>query len=450
VLGGRPRSRGEAAVVAAAVVQEALGRPGSRTEIVWWVDAHHANEPLARFVDPSKLAVDLRLATRQRTYRGRGDTPTSNAVLVRSDLTCAGGPALRFAVAATADLRNAPLAAVMVHACLLEDVLYAYRPHMELRSIAALEREADMLGVPLLRTVAAQRRAMLERAVGRTVLPEMDAEEQQLAVERAQHALQTLEVWIDLSRGITADSRRARRRLAAERRRGLTALARLLGAPTPGGIDASARTVQIVGEAAVLSLRELASLGAAARAEDVPTGGGGRGMPTALEGARRFPPLGEKPLGWQADAWLGGGRGDLAVVDRVDALLAIYDAMGLPVASALLGDASALLGHVIRDADFVREVLAALPAGEAPVRRAAVVALGLLGTLPPLAEAVTDLRSSHDLEAYVFACALAGPTDVAARRISDAYTAASGDAAREVADLALARLEGGDRFGVVG
>lgn len=97
------------------------------------------------------------------------------------------------------------------------------------------------------------------------------------------------------------------------------------------------------------------------------------------------------------------------LVDRVDALLAIWDAICLPRASALLYPARVLLGNVLRDARALRAVLPDMPTELGNVRRPLNIALALLGERVAFDVAVMSSTSEGGVATYLFVLDLTSP-----------------------------------------
>ncbi|MCO4099745.1 hypothetical protein [Gemmatimonas sp.] len=93
----------------------------------------------------------------------------------------------------------------------------------------------------------------------------------------------------------------------------------------------------------------------------------------ALDTVRRVPGMTPK-TGTTTRAFYAAGA-----LDRVDAVRTAFGQLPLPRAAAILASAAAWLGPVVRDIAVVRDQLDRTPGGHASHRRAAVVALGLLG-----------------------------------------------------------------------
>lgn len=142
-------------------------------------------------------------------------------------------------------------------------------------------------------------------------------------------------------------------------------------------------------------------------------------------------------------------RVDLAVLDRPDTLTTLRELCAMPIALSLLTPALDLLGPVLRDARAMLALLNDLRPGDFFFRRAAVVALGLLGSTVSADVAVADPRDELDVQAYLLGASLLGHTE-GIEAANTAYAQAKSRPARDAADSALARLESGDVLGVVG
>lgn len=88
-----------------------------------------------------------------------------------------------------------------------------------------------------------------------------------------------------------------------------------------------------------------------------------------------------------------------SAVDRVDVAQRLLAALALPQTTALLVPADALLGEVVRDPAWVRGLAARMGSADGAGRRAAAVALGLLGDFGPSDHHLLDLTRALDMEA---------------------------------------------------
>lgn len=165
-----------------------------------------------------------------------------------------------------------------------------------------------------------------------------------------------------------------------------------LGLEPPSVDDSPLLTV---GEAALASYDDLKPLLRAA-ADDL-----GMRIDLALRGARkpmtaprRYPNpqaggTGRFPPGADRDIEL------LALLDRVDGLQAIYAAVPVARAGALLLAVQELLGRVVRDRRVINAVFGD-DRGDVLARRSAVVALGVLSDVPPVAATLPDPSDEGD------------------------------------------------------
>jgi hypothetical protein len=94
------------------------------------------------------------------------------------------------------------------------------------------------------------------------------------------------------------------------------------------------------------------------------------------------------------------------LVDRVDAMTAIMDAVSPPRTTTLMHSARALLGHVLRDGGVLRGVLATLPPTRGDARRPLVLALALLGEAVAYEEAVPRPDDEMDTAVYLLSLVL--------------------------------------------
>lgn len=160
--------------------------------------------------------------------------------------------------------------------------------------------------------------------------------------------------------------------------------------------------------------------------------------------ARRVP----LPIVNAAERMASPADAPLSAVDRVDALLAIWELFPVPAAHMLLDSAHAVLGHVLRDADIVLEYLGRAPEGDTWSRHALTVAAGLLGRAPDAGAVMREPGVYDDAAAWVFASVLSDWSN-AADRIRSQDRGFRGGAAR-VTETTVRRLEAGHPFSVIG
>ncbi|NUS46340.1 MAG: hypothetical protein HOQ15_01970, partial [Gemmatimonadaceae bacterium] len=153
-----------------------------------------------------------------------------------------------------------------------------------------------------------------------------------------------------------------------------------------------------------------------------------------LSGARRF-----KNLENKAGSRFGAlATHPLSVVDRVDALRALYAVVATPKQRAMLTAAEQVLGHVLRDAAWLHARVVALRDHEVVARRALVVSLGLLGARVDYALACPSRDDPEDAAAWVFSAVLADISTAAA--VVSAPGQVARGAAGDVLDTACSRI----------
>jgi len=307
-------------------------------------------------------------------------------------------------------------------------VAETFRLPEELGSIQALERPAELLRSDVLSKLADLRRrlvaARLRRAAGE-FKGRAQARELLAAGER-------MECWRDEGDDLTDGQRETRTYALRDRRELLEAAEALL--TFDGGLEAP--EVRAVGEAGLVSLQELQPLlESAARTIGLPAEDG----PELIVKARRFPvddPPGqerfENPL-----------EHPLSLVDRLDAVEALYELVPAVRARSLVRDVGALLGYSLRDAEVVRGLLEKVDGRPGFPREALIVALGLLGRPPAggVAMAGSDARGDV-VAALVLAHVLGSTPDRARQAIAGSYAQASGAVRRQVG-LAVHRMDAG-------
>ena len=150
--------------------------------------------------------------------------------------------------------------------------------------------------------------------------------------------------------------------------------------------------------------------------------------------ARRFPNA-HPPNRLAAD--------ERARLDRIDVLLEAFRHSRASRAQQYLSLADAVLGPVLRDAQYLRHCLAELGSSDQSLRSAFLVALGLLGDADAVGAAAENSRSMPNARAFVLASALAilDPARLSAH-LDSAIGSFPGPARTVVLD-ALTRLERG-------
>jgi hypothetical protein len=159
-----------------------------------------------------------------------------------------------------------------------------------------------------------------------------------------------------------------------------------------------------------------------------------------VERVRRLRPIREVVDPHGKERFGKANRLELAVLDRVEALLAVWELFRVPRATALLSAGAQALGEVFRDSSWVRHLLETTREGEAYTRRALVVALGLLGSPPVFESAVPDRSDADDAAVWALSVLL-GNWKIALGVLDTEISSARGEAER-VLDTAVMRVEG--------
>jgi hypothetical protein len=149
-------------------------------------------------------------------------------------------------------------------------------------------------------------------------------------------------------------------------------------------------------------------------------------------------PEGREGIGWM-------------LVDRVDAVTEILDAISPPRANSLLHGARILLGHVLRDVTSLRAALESVPAARGDVRRRLVLALALLGEGVHHDEALPHSGDELDTAAYILSLVLSDPDrDRVSRALRDVLARAASSEARRTASEADRYVSSGLLLSVIG
>ena len=410
-----------------AVDAAALGRPIAARELRWWLESLPLTDPMRDALGSGRLGRVLKnVADVDRPHAGRA----GRLHVVTSDLTCHGGAPPRYLLRRPSDAEIA--------ACRLEDALYALRPAEEMRAIDELSgsrlHSRDPTSVPLMEARGRALRRKLEPWVSRN------------AVRRLRASLNTVEGWFDRTSASSEGAWFTRQRFLTDARVQLAASTRFLR--ERDGAMGSRRSRRmpwgepavLIGEGALVepkALRTVAKL--AVRAGDLDAG-----RPDLVyAAARRFPPPGPRP-----DNRLPVG-GELAAIDRADAIVALVARSRCPHARTLVGAAHGYLGEVIRDAGWIAELMAARPHLSGTSRVALIVAMGVLGEAVPFKAAVTSDPDTEAARAYLLGAALACLAVDQALDYATRFAAVARGPARQVAASAVDRLRAGHLLGLV-
>ena len=139
-----------------------------------------------------------------------------------------------------------------------------------------------------------------------------------------------------------------------------------------------------------------------------------------------------------------------AWLDRPDAISCIARSCFLPELTAWVAGAEAVMGFVMRDPQWLRDYLEEVPSEDGSLRQHVTVALGLLGTPPPLSLACPVPSDPNDLGAYIVSVALGIDDPDERLRLAEEADLYAVGTAMETTDMALGRIEGGTRLAVLG
>ncbi len=104
--------------------------------------------------------------------------------------------------------------------------------------------------------------------------------------------------------------------------------------------------------------------------------------------------------------WAAGSR-PLAHLARVDALRLLFRSFPVSKAKVLVEQGALAVGMMLRDADVLHKLLVSLSQRDGFGRRSLVLALGLLGRVVDVEQAVPDPERADDTAAWVLATVLA-------------------------------------------
>lgn len=370
-----PPGEADALRHAISAAAEAAGRPVSRKELRWWLMAHSRDIRLTR-------SLGKRL--KNLAYRDSGRTFGSGSRMVAGPLSCHGGTPVRYYLGSLDRLQR--------DACRITDASATLRVAQEDGGIMAARHQLPIECDPVRRLISL-RAALLNHAWHAHAGTEPEE-----ALALARRAATTTAAWA--AEGPRSDGvRQGRARDAARSLADVDACEHLLGRRHEQAWNE--RRPRGVGEAATVSL------GALREFADVLTKAGELRLvraEAAYADARRFP-FGRAGACTGPPA-VGLHPGDtLAVVDRVDALLGIVRHVKAHHAVGLITAAAALLGHVLRDAAVVNDVLDRLHCettnSHAHERRKAIIVLGMLGVVVEHERAFPRQPEEADLTAYL-------------------------------------------------
>jgi hypothetical protein len=441
-----PQSAAESSRIAIRAAHAILGRPVSATELRWWAEWRGGADEAPRAGQDDQAAALERWAAEQlragggrtllaqvRRADGRAGPHAGRVVVASGDLRCHGGAPRRYSL-------GVPSAEALAQVG-FEDTLRAVAPDKEWEEIRAIRAMAQRRCLPALAELAETRLRLLVETLSLAAAP-VDAG---TMLARVTESLLVLDTWVSsVARRVTRGSRQreiAQMRRAVEGAQYALRNVRQLGADGRAVPAAYAR----VGAAGLTTLDDLRPLAAlVGRQFDLDE----RQAVRLVQHARRFP-LSDSPT--RAGRFVMGTRPrPLAGVDRVDAMLALCDAMPRLSASvrAQVRAGAALLGRVIRDADLLETLRAATPTAERPVQHAIMTALALLGEAPS-PRAITGDAESADVAAYIVALGLSAlPNAEVCQRI-DALAAHGAPGSRQLVATAQRRARVGNRLALI-
>ena len=381
-------SRFEAVRLGILDAERRLGRPVTVLELWWWRDA---------FVDTNVAASVLKGAALTGVLSDVVDDDApwkgepGRLQRFANRLTTYGGVSPRYGTVESSGSTQ------QAH---FEDAVSVFRAARELAGIELLERQASSTRSPELAALADQRRRALLSAVVELV----GTDDLLPLATGAQTAYEELTRWWQAARtSVSGTTSWARSNQATTLHDDIAAILRAARAQSPDRGSVQISRARLVGSTALVSSVDLApytdSVVRRLNREH-------SAVFQICKRARRFPPPAEVLEGRRVPHTQN-------LLDRVDALLALYRTMSAALPGALLTRASVLIGHVIRDPQLLRESLGA-PADPA-LRHAMLVALSLLGVATSHEDPLGRMSDEADAAAFALATAVADPTNAAVR-----------------------------------
>ena len=441
-------------------VEALLGHPVSVRDIWHWQDACRTTDSIAGTLRREGLRQILEDISDDVRWTGGkppkgGRTPRvrerARLAMVRTVVACPSGPSQRWTARFLAQSEVASLPqdaetqsflcwvqprmihvdafgdAVVAAVCRVLDMIAALLPATERAALSACAVLAERVGSPILHSARSEREQILRTAATAAIWGAQHAAESHTTADgvvRAvpvtdiavvknifaalEHSVQTREAWANqwvpvttrryerlVHLGVVRQHAHAVRHIVMEtlgqNNTAATTAARQSAAGS--GVAASAFDVHAaakVGEAGVLPLPDVSPM-----LRSITQPGTGISYQTVLKPVRRVPtPLSRLQMPASQ------------CVDRVDSVLAAVDTGAGPRGAAAVSAARTLLGTVVRDAGWLRGLIAAYP-DDGYGRRAAILALGMLGEIAPLEQSIPDPQQPLDVAAACLASVLA-------------------------------------------
>ena len=382
-----PPDRAEALRRAVAIATEQLGRPVTKTELRWWLDTQPPSSMLGLALGDGPLGPAIK-NTLDHDRRHEGDTGRLHDIT--GALTVNGGAPVR--------RRLGPPTPNDVSASALEDAVSVVRARSESTALQRFEgwRKTAVQSIPgrkVLDRIASDRRSLVLHAL--RVYAGLSENELVDAMARMRSTHTVASRWLDEA-SISYAARYTRREQLAQAIADLSAVERLLDdRRSSSRIEARIGQLRFVGQTALVPPRTMREF--ARRTVDAGEIDATRPR-TLYTSARRVPNPG-RPARPAID--------ELALIDRLDAVVAVVEAANAPRGRALVSVAHDVIGHALRDAAYLSDRLDDVAPGDHEIRSALVIALGLLGELPDIGLAVPNRRNALESRAYVLAALLA-------------------------------------------
>lgn len=417
-----------------------LRRPVSRQDLAHWEIIHAPQEILANTRAARLGAALYNLSKKEEPFAGLDHRLREH----RNEFTCVGASPLRYSLhLSDTDIEEG------YSASRLEDAFVRYQPAREIGSISSLRTTAAVASSVSIQSLADTRATASARLL-RASAPDNWSS----ALDRLESLSNTWQELIlsgkeRLPARDYANRMYARGVWANQLRRDCEACRKALD--PAAGTGGSSACIEVISEHSGVTNQSVIRFAIAA-AVAVRGAGASMGMArNVLIGVRRLPrnPAVPPPPPVFIGSRVSAITSPESFVDRPDAILACYQAVGRPLASMLLSSALLVLGYVIRDPAYFAQLYADCPSDERWLKRSLMLAMALLGRAVPLDQLIPDLVDATDVAAACLAAVIANP-DTADITIEALYHTDLGSVARDVAQDALGRFRAGLLLSVVG